>query len=518
MKDYNFNSWRDRLAFVLFGTTNNIRDTRDAGNANQLASIVGNIVANIQPGLTKEEVAKLIAEAIVNAIPCSESLPQRGLPEASSVTEAESGHVSVISSPSRKSRRTTRISLNDEPVTSDIICSKSSEPAQQEDETAKKPENMLVKLRRYLGLHYAFRYNVMTRESEMVVRDGDGYVVVGKREQNSIVLSAQSDGVNCWDKDVARIIESAETPTYHPFKEYFSNLPKWDGRDRVDELARRVSSTELWVGSFHRWMLAMSAQWMDLCGENARANCVAPLLISTEQGWGKSTFCRILMPPQLRRYYTERYELSKEGACEKKLASFGLINMDEFDSLPVKKMPMLKSLMQETSLNLTLKYQKNTTSLHRIASFIGTSNRRDLLTDNSGSRRFICVELEHEIDCNTPIDYPQLYAQLKEELQAGARTYFNKAEERAIQENNRQYYRVTPEEEAFHRHFTIVDRTTEGAEFLTASEIFARLKRTEPETMRGVSALRVSRLLPELGQRVHTKMANGYYVLPNLVE
>jgi predicted P-loop ATPase len=381
--------------------------------------------------------------------------------------------------------------------------------------TEEKPqkESMIAKLSKHLKLNYAFRYNVMTRESEFKRTDDSDYVVIGKREQNTIVLEAQEAGLNCWDKDVTRIIESTNTTTYHPFIEYFNNLPKWDGRDRVGELAERVSVKELWVKSFHRWMLGVAAQWMNFRSESARANCVAPILISTEQGWGKSTFCRMILPKELRRYYTESFDLSSPTACEKRLANYGLINLDEFDRYSAKKMPQLKNLMQEQALSVQLAYQRTETTLHRIASFIGTSNRRDLLTDTTGSRRFICIELEKEIDCETPIDYAQLYAQLKEELLSGARTYFTKDEEREIQQNNRTYYQSSPAEEAFNRHFRMASRTDASAVFMTASEIYKRLQDSEKKVMQGITAAKFARILSGIGQTVHTKLANGYYVV-----
>jgi predicted P-loop ATPase len=403
------------------------------------------------------------------------------------------------------------------PTTAKATKAETKESQTQPKETTPKEkplkESMLSKLTKFLKVNYAFRYNVLTRESEMKHNEDEEYVVIGKREQNTIVLEAQEAGVTCWDKDVTRIIESTNTTTYHPFTEYFDNLPEWDGKDRVGELAKRVSEKELWVSSFHRWMLGVATQWMNFHSESTRANCVAPLLISTEQGWGKSTFCRMLLPKELRRYYTESFDLASQASCEKRLGNYGLINLDEFDKYSAKKMPILKNLMQEQALNVHLAYQKSDTTLHRIASFIGTSNRRDLLTDTTGSRRFICVELEKEIDCETPIEYSQLYAQLKAELIRGERTYFTKEEERQIQQNNRPYYQCNPESEAFHRNFRMAQRTDEGAEFMTASEIYTQLKRSEKAVMRGISVNKFARLLPELGQKVHTTLGNGYYVV-----
>jgi hypothetical protein len=397
----------------------------------------------------------------------------------------------------------------------ETVAQSKPEPKKAEGTTdTPQKENMITKLCKYLKTKYLFRYNVLTTNCEMK-RSGsdDDYIVIGKREKNSIVLDAQQAGLNCWDKDVERIINSSETELYHPFIEYFNSLPKWDGKDRVSELAKRVSDKPLWVSGFHRWMLGATAQWMNVEGENARANCVAPLLISTEQGWGKSTFCRMILPKELRDYYTEHFDLSKESSCEQRLGDFGIINLDEFDKYSAKKMPTLKNLLQEQALSVKRAYAHSETHLHRIASFIGTSNRRDLLVDPTGSRRFICVELDKQIDCETPIEYAQLYAQLKEEVLRGERTYFTKMEEREIQLNNRIYYRSVPEIEAFHRHFRMASQADEGAEFMTASEIFKRLQRSERSVMRGVTPAKLARQLPEIGERVHQNLCNGYYVV-----
>ena len=100
-------------------------------------------------------------------------------------------------------------------------------------------------------------------------------------------------------------MRSRHISKYHPFTAYFEQLPEWDGKDRVSALARRVSDDPLWVNGFHRWMLGLSAQWMqfhpDTNNANSanransinRANSVAPLLVSSRQGLGKSTFCRL---------------------------------------------------------------------------------------------------------------------------------------------------------------------------------------------------------------------------------
>ena len=393
-------------------------------------------------------------------------------------------------------------------------------PVAQQAEKEPKQQRMMQRLSRYLKLHYAFRYNLLTERTECARLDMEKadeahhltYTPVDNRTLNGIALSAIENGVECWDRDIKRYVESDHVQAYHPFELYFKNLPEWDGKDRVTELARRVSDKDVWVRAFHRWMLAITAQWTGSGNRGRRANSVAPLLVSTTQGLGKSTFCRMLLPQELRDYFTESFDLTNASSAENKLASYGLINLDEFDRLSVSRMPQLKNLMQMEDLRVRRAYRRSAESLPRIASFIGTSNRRDLLTDLSGSRRFICVEVEHAIDCTTPIDHAQLYAQLLYELNSGECCWFSKAEEAEIQTANRPFYRITPAEELISSCFAFAEAGEQGARLMSAADIYTVLKKKNPAALKDCSCTSFSRLLAQLGRRVHTRYGNGYWV------
>ena len=393
-------------------------------------------------------------------------------------------------------------------------------PVAQQAEKEPKQQRMMQRLSRYLKLHYAFRYNLLTERAECARLNTEKadeshlltYTPVDSRILNGIALSAIENGVECWDRDIKRYVESDHVQDYHPFELYFNNLPEWDGKDRVTELAKRVSDKDVWVRAFHRWMLAVTAQWTGSGNRGRRANSVAPLLVSTTQGLGKSTFCRMLLPQELRDYFTESFDLTNASSAENKLASYGLVNLDEFDRLSVSRMPQLKNLMQMEDLRVRRAYRRSAESLPRIASFIGTSNRRDLLTDLSGSRRFICVEVEHAIDCTTSIDHAQLYAQLLHELNSGERCWFSKAEEAEIQAANRPFYRITPAEELISSCFAFAEAGEQGARLMSAADIYAILKRKNPAALKDCSCTSFSRLLAQLGRRVHTRYGNGYWV------
>ena len=178
-------------------------------------------------------------------------------------------------------------------------------------------------------------------------------------------------------------------------------------------------------------------------------------------------------------------------------------------------MPLLKNLMQASALNIRKAYKRSASALPRIASFIGTSNREDLLVDRTGSRRFLCVNLEHAIDCVTLVEHEQLYAQLKAELLSGERSWFNKEEGQAIQQHNALFYKHIPEEEVFRLCFRFATKEDHPQEVLTlsATQLFERMKATHPSVMRGMTVYSLSRILSRLGERVHTAKGNVYRVV-----
>ena len=373
-----------------------------------------------------------------------------------------------------------------------------------------KPEAM-DDLEEHLMENYCLRYNLLSGITEYKLNNAPSscYKGVDKREENTLFIELERAGIECRERDFHRFIHSAYIPPYHPFQEYLKELPQWDQTDRLTDLAKRVSSDENWIENFHRWMLALTIQWIGITGEHA--NSTAPILISEEQGWMKSTFCMSLMPKQLRPYYTDQIDISKNSQ-ERKLAVMGIINLDEFDRLSPKHMAQLKNLMQLSVLNMKQAYHQNYQQLPRIASFIGTSNRKDLLTDPTGSRRFICVEVEHPIDC-THIDLDQIYAQLVSELRSGARYWFNHEEEAIIQEHNKKYYRITPEEELFRSHFRAPE-PNEKYLLLSLSEIMTTIQHYHNSVMRNLNLSRFGSTIVAAGiERIHTKEGNRYKVV-----
>ena len=340
-----------------------------------------------------------------------------------------------------------------------------------------KDQETAFRLEEFMKRRYDFRYNTQVGEVEYRERHSFRFRFspIDKRTLNSIALDAQSEGIPLWDRDISRYIYSNRIPVFNPLEDYLYDLPHWDGKDRILALARTVPcNNPYWAELFHRWFLNMVAHWRGNT-DKKYANSVSPLLVGA-QGTRKSTFCRSIVPPELRAYYTDSIDFSRKRDAELYLNRFALINIDEFDQISSTQQGFLKHILQKPVVNVRKPYANAVLEMRRYASFIATSNQKDLLTDPSGSRRFICIEVTEAIDTNRPIDYNQLYAQAMHELDHGERYWFDQSDERIMTENNHDFEQIPPEEQLFYHYFRVAGNDEEG-EWLSSAEILNRLRR-----------------------------------------
>ena len=250
-------------------------------------------------------------------------------------------------------------------------------------------------------------------------------------------------------------------------------MGRWDGKDRIRALADlEPCGNPHWRELFYRWFLSMVAHWRGI--DRQHGNNTSPLLVGP-QGFRKSTFCRILLPPELRFGYTDSIDFKSKQEAERYLGRFFLVNIDEFDQINVNQQGFLKHLLQKPVANLRKPYGNTIHEVRRYASFIGTSNQKDLLTDPSGSRRFIGIEVTAPINTNVTINYKQLYAQAMDAICKGERYWLNEDDEKILKETNREFEQVSPLEQLFHCYFRPATEEEEG-EWLTTMQILTYLQ------------------------------------------
>lgn len=364
-------------------------------------------------------------------------------------------------------------------------------------------------MKAYVSRTFDVRHNVITDVYEFRRKEQEEpWRPLDDRGFNTIACGIEEANIFCLDSRIKHWLRSDFARDYHPVRQWLDSIRgRWDGVDRTAGLLSRISPTQYCRHMGHIWLRAVVSQWLGYDQEHA--NAVMLLLVSPQQGLHKSTFVRELLPPRLRDYYTDDFTLSAKGNAQRKLVEFAIVNMDEFDKENPKKMPDLKTLMQTMKPSFIGSYKKNFNRLPRIASFVGTSNSRQLLYDRSGSRRFLILEPKQVIPTGG-VDYQQLYAQLISEVESGKRTYFTKKEEQDMQHHNRRYYVQDELEQLFTAFFRPARGQQEG-ELMTTAQLLHELSQRNRAVTRQLSPTLLGRRLTEMGLKpVHTRNGSAY--------
>lgn len=342
-------------------------------------------------------------------------------------------------------------------------------------------------LRRFLQTRYRFRQNDVTGSVEYI--DVNRYITEWKpfndEAQNTVCIEAQRAGIEAWDKDISRYVHSSLVSHYDPIALWLMGLPDWDGVDRVGALAATVkTSWDEWTDMFRIWMRSMVSQWR---GTNQMYGATMVLMLTGKQGTGKSTFCKRLMPNELLPYYNDRVDFTNKKDAEHALMRFCLINLDEFDQISPRQSAYLKHMLQKSDVKWRKMYQDDIEQKRRYAAFCATTNSDSPLTDTTGSRRYMCVEVLEAVDTAYKIDYQQLYAQVMYELRHDYPSYFDAEMERKVQEHNIIYTAEQPLEEIL---LTMYRPAKKGEECdcLTSTQILLELQKK----LKGLSSLKIN--------------------------
>ena len=346
------------------------------------------------------------------------------------------------------------------------------------DKDSKELSDNIMSMIGLLCKKYDFSYNSVMKFTEYRPKDKDywGFQPVDARVQKRMTLEVQLANIRVSIKDVRNYLESDLLSTYNPVENFlFKCMGKWDGKDHIRALARTVpTDNPHWEDWFYTWFLAMVDQWRSY-SHRKYGNSVAPLLIS-KQGYNKSTFCRSLVPPELQWGYNDNLVLSEKRQVLQAMCQALLLNLDEFNQIsPQVQQGFLKNIIQLPSVKVKPPYGSHVQEFPRMASFIATSNMEDILSDPSGNRRFLGVELTGPIDVSQLPNYEQLYAQALAALQAGEKTYFDAEQTKLIMASNRKFEVISPVDQYFNLYFDLTDDAKLG-EYLTAAEIFQELK------------------------------------------
>ena len=425
-------------------------------------------------------------------------------------------------------------------------------------------------IKSFLDGHVSLRFNEITSRVEYELptdnTDAHRFIPVNDRIVNSL-WSQMSTITRVNIQDMYRVIESDYVPVFNPFKEYLKSLPQITqtstdngsdetesckpvalqqqknlcksvqsvgeknhpsvgeknhssvgGRDYIRELAAtvRVKGGEqeqmLWHLYLKKWLVGMVASWIS---DDVVNNVI--LVLIGEQGAYKTTWFNYLLPPPLKQYFytkTNANRMSKDDILT--LAQYALVCCEELDTMRPAELNQLKAAVTMPSIDERPAYAHYHEHRKHIASFCGTGNSTQFLSDPTGNRRWLPFEVESIVSPRDhPFHYEGIYAQALALFKSGFQYWFTKEEIQELNHHNRQFETPHLERELVSLYFR-VPMESENGMFMTSARAIQIIGTGISQKL---NPTRVGLAFNELGfQRVRYHGIRGYLVIQRTAE
>jgi len=326
--------------------------------------------------------------------------------------------------------------------------------------------------------------------------------------ENSLLRELLKNNLKCSAALLRSILYSDFSKFYDPFHDYFLHLPLWDGQtDYIQQMADTVNTIaqDLWCKCFKKWLVATVAAVLD----NKTVNHTA-IILSGGQGIGKTTWLLNLCPPELNDYIFSGTINPNNKDTLIHLAECMFINMDELENMNRTEIGAFKEIITKSAIRMRRAYGHHIEAFTRRASFMGSVNSSQFLTDSTGSRRFLCFEIL-SINYQHSINLMMVYAQAYDLFQQGFKFYFDKDEIDAITQSNEQFQVNTAEEELLLTYFQKV-QLSEATCFLSSAQLLNRInERTHVNIVTSPGAvIRLGKALKKFG--FEKRKSDGLYL------
>lgn len=362
----------------------------------------------------------------------------------------------------------------------------------------------------YLLRKYRFRYNTYTgsiehkRVSEKVFKELKDY------ELMSYLRELKSNDFKIQISTLHNLLQSDFSPKHDPLMEYLKSLPDWDKKtDYISELASKLKTDddEFFNTAFKRWFVAMIA-----CGINEQIHNQAMIIMTGGQGIGKSTFIRNLLPPELQNYIYSGMIHTNSKDTLIQLSENLIIDLDELSNLTRKSNSELKEIITKSRVKLRRAYGRMTENLTRRASFIGSINEEEFLTDLTGNRRYLSFKVI-SIDYKSPVNYSGVYSQAFSLFKEGFKFYFDKEDIDYINERNEIFRRKSPIEETLLKTYKPAKIASKAHFYLSTTELLVEMATNTKMQMTDTNFIQLGKIMTKLGfQRVKKKGSYKYAI------
>ena len=377
----------------------------------------------------------------------------------------------------------------------------------------------------FLSDHVGLRSNMITGRTECRILESDVFsdwiteglptnqwLPVSDRIVNTL-WRAMAKTKMVSTKDIHQVIESDFSPDYHPFRFYLERLPPWDGNDYILGMSVSVSvkgeieEQMLFAQYLKKWLVWMVAGWVDPTVVN---NVI--LVLIGEQGSYKTTWFNYVLPPELRQYFrikTNSSHTNKDDLLA--LTQYGLVCYEELDTMRPSELNQLKSAVTMTSVDERIPYDRYPVHRPHVASFCGTGNNLQFLSDPTGNRRWLPFEVESILSPRDhPFDYEGIYAQAYALYRQGFQYWFSQAEIERLSEHNRHFEAPRLERELVDLYFR-KPVGVEGGDFMSVGNA---LQIISANISQKLAPVYVGRAFSELGfQHIKSGGQRGYIVI-----
>lgn len=328
-------------------------------------------------------------------------------------------------------------------------------------ELGKNVKYKTEKIINYINNKYDFRYNLINTDTEYRLKENEEFLHFDDRDYRDLFVDLKLSNINASDQDFKSIVYGRSVSReFHPFKDYFNSLPKWDGkRDYIREYCQQVQLTDennrkYFVEGFRKWFTALVVGLLteEPTLYNINQTC---LVLVGPQGKYKTTWVKNIVPKhlQLKYFYGGTFQFHNKDH-EKYLAYKILINLDEMAALNKADLESVKSKITQDQVVVRLPYAKADIHLKRRASFTATQNNVEWLRDDTGSRRWLIVEVEN-IDLRDDFDVDAMYAQGLQYFKEGMRYWFNTEDIMELERQNEKFQLKSFEFELVQKHYQI---------------------------------------------------------------
>lgn len=349
-----------------------------------------------------------------------------------------------------------------------------SGPATDKGNEAKETDPLHY-AKQYLDYEFDFRINEINQRVIFRRKYEKDFHTLDDFQRNSIYLELKKNGKKINFDDFKRMLFSNLIPFINPLQEFIIDQSKniIPGTDYISHIAQTVTveNSGHWEQYFKKWFVAMIANVFEPF-KNTNHEC---LVLAGEQGAYKTTWLSALVPTELVDYcYMGQIKPDNKDTLKQLALRLLIIIDDQLDKLNKSNQDDLKFLITLPRVSWRPLFREYDYDGPRLASFCGSVNGMQFLTDLTGSRRFLSFYVSNiDIDGLKKIDLNKAYGQAYGLYLSGFQYWFDQEDIKKISEENEQFTIVTVEQELIEKYFDI---SKQNDETWTSTDIKTKLE------------------------------------------